>query len=418
MEAIMRIGLYVFILILIYGLTSCQTTDLEYSSGEISGYSYSVPLQLDDGWETGAPEPERLSLVTLGEGVRAIMRGEYPNIHSILIAHQGRLVFEEYFPGYSLGGKRKDFDQSTVHSLQSLTKSITALVVGVAVDQGYIEDINSSILSWYPEYDRRDRAAKKAITLQHLLTMQSGLEWNEWDRSRRSRFNDLNRHYRSRNPFDYLLKKRLVDEPGTRFSYNTATTNLIGDIVYRSTGYSFDEYAEQQLFKPLGIDNVSWEEVHPDIVCAGGCLRLTSRDVLKIGQLVLQNGKWQDRQIISEKWLEQALSPSVPFNEDADYGFLWWLLKETHPGTKNFLRPYVAGGTGGQYLFVYPQQDLVVVATGGNYFSERDTCIDWLHDYFLPAMSIEMLLKTSWRVWIDHDWQRRYRNWIPHSNVY
>ena len=372
-------------------LASCQTTQTEpeYSLAEIENYSYKTPVQLADGWETAKPEPQDISLVKLEDGVRAIMRGEYPRIHSILIAYQGKLIFEEYFPGYTYEGERTDYDHTTPHGLGSIAKSLTSLVFGIAYDQGYIEDIDSGILTWYPEYYRPDRAQKEAITIHHLLTMQSGLEWNEHSVSYNSRFNDMNRLIRSTNPVDFVLKKKLVDEPGTHFTYNCGCTNLLGDIIYRSTDQSIDEFAKENLFKPLGINNVQWFIFHPDRIIAGPRIDLLPRDLLKIGQLIMQNGMWEDNQIISEEWLSKVFYPSVSIDEwNVDYGFQWWLPRVIHPGTQKLLEPYMAGGRGGQWLMVYPEQNCILVMTGGNYNSE-DASYAWYDDYFLPALMVK-----------------------------
>jgi CubicO group peptidase (beta-lactamase class C family) len=375
-------------------LAACQTSDLGYMPGEIAGYSYTVPIQHEGGWDTASPEPQHLSVARLEEGVRAIMRGEYPNIHSILVASHGKLVFEEYFPGYAFHGEWTDFDSATSHTLQSATKSLTALVIGIAVDQGHIDDIDSSVLAWYPKYDRADRAQKEAITVRDLLTMRSGLEWNEWSVSPFSRFNDLNRFYRNRRPIEFLLRKDLVDEPGTTFSYNTGSTNLLGDLIYQSTGQTFDEYADQHLFRRPGIDNVRWESGHPDVISTGGGLKLRPRDFLRIGQLVLQNGTWEGTQVIPEEWLIQALYPSVSLDLvpdigfRTDYGFLWWLPSVIHPESQTVLRLYAAAGWGGQYLIIYPEQEIIIVMTGGNYEIDG-VCAQWHNEYLLPAIAVE-----------------------------
>jgi CubicO group peptidase (beta-lactamase class C family) len=378
------------LVILVFSLlASCQTSQPRYSLVEIENYSYVTPIQLADGWETAEPEPQVISLVKLDDGVKAIMRGEYPRIHSILIVHQGKLIFEEYFPGYTYEGKWTDYDHTTPHGLASIAKSLTSLVFGIAYDQGYIGDIDSSILTWYPEYDRPDRAKKEAITIRHLLTMQSGLEWNEHSLSYNSRFNDVNRFIRSKKPVDFVLKKKLVHEPGTHFNYNGGCTNLLGDIIYRSTDQYVDEFAKENLFKPLGISNVQWASFHPNMITAGQGIKLLLRDLLKIGQLILQNGIWEDKQIISEEWLKQVFYPSVSVDEwNVDYGFQWLLPKLIHPELQEALEPYAAGGRGGQGLIVYPEQDCIVVMTGGNYKSE-DSSAAWHEDYFLPALMVK-----------------------------
>jgi CubicO group peptidase (beta-lactamase class C family) len=378
----------IFVILFFPLLGACQTKQPGYSLAEIGNYSYKIPIRLADGWETAKPGPQAISLVKLEDGVKAIMRGEYPHIHSILIACQGKLIFEEYFPGYAYKGEWTDFNHATPHGLQSVTKSLTSLVFGIAFDQGYIENIDSSILNWYPEYDGSDRAEKKAITIRHLLSMQSGLEWNEWSRSYSSRFNDLNRFYRSKEPIDFVLKKKLVDEPGTNFSYNSACTSLLGDIIYRSTGQYFDEYAEQYFFKLLGINNIQWESILPNMITTAGGLKLRPRDLLKIGYLILQNGIWEDKQIISEEWLKQVFYPSAFTDESWDYGFQWVLPRIIHPRTQKVLESYLAGGFGGQYLIVYPEQNCIVVMTGGSYKSE-DSSAAWHDDYFLPALMVK-----------------------------
>ena len=378
-------------LLLISLLASCQTTqpEPEYSLAEIENYSYKTPVQLADGWETAKPEPQDISLVKLKDGVRAIMGGQYPRIHSILIAYQGKLIFEEYFPGYTYEGKWTYFNHTTPHRLASITKSLTSLVFGIVYDQGCIGDIDSSILTWYPEYDGPDRSEKEAITIRHLLTMQSGLEWNEHSVSYNSRFNDVNRFIRSKKPVAFVLNKKIVHEPGTHFTYNGGCTNLLGDIIYRSTDHYIDEFAMENLFKPLGINIVQWENSHPNMIVTSGGLKFIPRDLLKIGQLILQNGMWEDRQIITEDWLKQVFYRSVSVDEwNMDYGFLWLLPKHIHPGTQEVLEPYAAGGRGGQWLGIYPDQDCILVMTGGNYNS-HDSSTAWHDDFFLPALTVK-----------------------------
>ena len=256
-------------------------------------------------------------------------------------------------------------------------------------DQGYIGEIDSSILTWYPEYDKPDRTKKEAITIRHLLTMQSGLEWNEHSVSYNSRFNDVNRFIRSKKPVAFVLNKKIVHEPGTHFTYNGVCTNLLGDIIYRSTDHYIDEFAMENLFKPLGIDIVQWENSHPNMIVTSGGLKFIPRDLLKIGWLILQNGMWEDRRVISEEWLKKVFYPSVSVDEwNVDYGFQWWLPRIIHPATQKVLEPYMAGGRGGQWLMVYPEQNYILVMTGGNYNSE-DASYAWHDDYFLPALKVE-----------------------------
>ena len=371
-------------------LAACQTTrpKPDYSLADIENYTYKQPVQLADGWQTAKPRPQDISLTKLEDGVRAVMAGEYPRIHSILIAHQGKLIFEEYFPGHDYEGERKDYDHTMPHSLGSIAKSLTTLVFGIAYDQGYIGDFDSSIIAWYPEYGGPDRVEKETITVRHLLTMQSGLEWNEHDVSYNSHFNDMNRLIRSKNPVDFMLNKRFVDEPGTRFTYNCGCTNLLADIIYRTTDQHIDEFAEENLFKPLAISTAEWFTSPQGTVIAGVRIDLLPRDLLRIGQLIMQNGMWENKQIISEEWLRLMLNPSVTIDDwQVDYGFQWWLPGVIDPSTQKLLKPYMAGGRGGQWLMVYPEQNFILVMTGGNYDSD-DASYAWHDDYFLPALKV------------------------------
>jgi CubicO group peptidase (beta-lactamase class C family) len=380
-----------FLILLVSILACCQTAQLEpeYSPAEIENYSHKTPIQLGDGWQTADPEPQNISFPILEEGVRAIMRGEYPRIHSILIASQGKLIFEEYFPGYTNEGKWINYNHGTAHNLASISKSLTTLIFGIAYDQGYIKDLDSSALAWYPEYDRPDRTQKEAITIRHLLTMQAGLEWNEHNISYNSARNDMNRLIRSKDPPGFFLKKELVHEPGTSFTYSCGCTHLLSDIIYRSTDQYIDAFAMEYFFEPLGIDYARWVSFHPEIILAGPGIDLLPRDLLKIGQLIMQNGMWEDKQIISMEWLSKAFYPSLSIDEwNLDYGFQWWLPRVTFPETEELLEPYVAGGLGGQWLMVYPKQDCVLVMTGGNYNTD-DESYEWHDDYFLPALRVK-----------------------------
>jgi len=374
------------------GVTSCRTADPGRPEGylftpeQIDTYAYAAPDDLGDGWTTAAADPDRLDVALLEEGIRAIMRGEYPEMHSILIAQDGDLVFEHYFPGTNGDGEWVDFGPSTLHTLQCATKSLTGIAVGMAIDQGHIPGVEASVLSWYPEYDEPDRAEKEEITLRHLLTNTAGLEWNEWYVSVYSRKNDLNRHYRSRRPYDFLLEKPLATKPGAQFNYNTAIGNLIGDVVERATGQPFYEYMAENLFEPIGIRDVEWIDQRPELVCSGAGLWLRPRDLLRFGQFVMQGGTWKGRQLVSIEWIEESVKPVsyVPAG-DTWYGFLWWRPNGFHPSGNDDNRPWLAGGEGGQWLCIYPDLELIAVTTGGNMFT-HDYCADWLQDYFLPAV--------------------------------
>lgn len=174
------------------------------------------------------------------------------------------------------------------------------------------------------------------------------------------------------------------------FSYNTAGSNFLGEIITRATGMPFLEYAQESLFGPLGIASASWEEWQgdPETTCAGGCLSITPRDILKIGQLLLQNGEWDGRSIVSKEWLEASFTPHAYVNEQIGYGYHWWLPSHRVPGTDREVHSIVAGGHGGQWLMIFPDRDLILVTTGGSFFKDDQSYL-WIHRYFFPAIGIE-----------------------------
>ena len=180
-----------------------------------------------------------------------------------------------------------------------------------------------------------------------------------------------------------------MSEPGSRFNYNTAIGNLIGDLVARATGQPFYEYIQKNLFEPLGIRDVGWSDEHPDLVSSGAGLRLRPRDLLRFGQFVMQGGVWEGQQLVSFEWIEKSVRPVsyVPAG-DTWYGYLWWRPNGFHPSGHDDNRPWLAGGEGGQWLCIYPDLEVIAVTTGGNLFT-HDYCADWLRDYFLPAVTTD-----------------------------
>lgn len=177
----MRLGRFLCSLLLAVSIftASCRTAEepvQPVSTAQYEDYSYRVPEQLDDFWLPAEIDPQVLSIPTLERGINAVNRGEYPEIHSMLIAHRGRLVFEKYFTGHNWFGERIEYNYAIPNRVASLTKGITGLVVGIAVDNGHIKNLDAPALDWYPEYTRRDRIEKEKITIENLLTMESGLE--------------------------------------------------------------------------------------------------------------------------------------------------------------------------------------------------------------------------------------------------
>jgi CubicO group peptidase (beta-lactamase class C family) len=222
--------------------------------------------------------------------------------------------------------------------------------------------------------------------LWHLLTMTSGLEWNEGEYGYEDRRNDLIQLWYVSDPVEYILAKPAVARPGARWYYSGGNTNLLGEIIRRTTGQRMDAFAEERLFAPLGITSYKWDHINPDFIHASGNLELRPRDLAKLGQLYLDDGAWQGKQVVSTEWVRQSTQaqtalPGRPSTEG--YGYQWW-IKHYYLGSTP-VRCFYAAGWGGQRIAVLPELDMVVVLTGGNYVGA--TPVDEIiQEYVLPAV--------------------------------
>ncbi|MBN9179408.1 MAG: beta-lactamase family protein, partial [Microbacterium sp.] len=249
------------------------------------------------------------------------------NVHSVLVARRGTLLFERYFSCPDEVNNRKvenvTFDVGTLHDMKSVSKSVASLVVGTASDRGLIRSVDEPILSFFPELSALRSPEKDRLQLAHALTMSLGLKWVEATPSN-NYDNDEVRMQMARDPCRYVLGLPVVSSAGQEFFYNTGALTLVSAIVHKATGRPLDEFARQTLFEPLGITAVEWKRVRGDSD-AGGGLRLRPRDMAKIGQLVLAGGRWNDRQVVSKTWIETSTAPKLKATNDQSYGYLWWL---------------------------------------------------------------------------------------------
>ncbi|WP_213955078.1 MULTISPECIES: serine hydrolase [unclassified Variovorax] len=293
------------------------------------------------------------------------------NIHSVLVVRSGKLVFERYFrgpdqiPDLFFGSRVEDvvFDADTLHNLKSASKSVASLAVGIAIDQGLIRSINQPIFDFFPECADLRTPDKDRLQLLHALTMTMGLTWVEATPATGEN-NDESRMHRAADPSRYVLGLAPTAPPGQEFFYNTGALTLVSAIVHKATGRPLDEFARTELFKPLGITDFEWSRVKGDSD-AGGGLRMRPRDMAKIGQLVLAGGRWNDRQVVSNGWVEASTSPKLKATGDQSYGYLWWLGRAR--ANAHVVKWIGALGRGGQYIRIVPKLDLVVVVTAGYY---------------------------------------------------
>jgi CubicO group peptidase (beta-lactamase class C family) len=377
------------ILLCFYWLASCRPAAED-----------NVNQQTPSGWETAQPDEVGIDGEILVDLVSWISSEEYPNIHSVLIVKDGKLVFERYFPGYAwdwdadqFQGEFTEFDSETLHSIMSVSKVFTSTLAGIAVEQGFISDLDQPVLSYFPEYSSLSDRQKNDITLEHLLTMSSGLQWNsiEIPISTRDPRSDVYQMHLSVDPVAYVLAKPLTAEPGSQWYYSNGDVTLLGEVIRAASDLSLDQFAEQYLFTPLGITDYRWRTIgDTDVIAAGGGLELRPRDMAKLGLLYLNGGVWNGEQIISAEWVGESVSDqaTVQFDWLAEflgegYGYYWWLPSlQTEAGE---YATYTSTGWGGQRIYIFPGLDMVVVITGGNYVSE-DPAREIIEEYILPSV--------------------------------
>jgi len=370
---------------------SCDTpTDLQYS--------YQVPEKTDDGWETAAVESVGMERDSLESLLRLIASTPNHMIHGILIVRDQKLVFEEYWDGSDLDLDEgldpieTDFDRETLHYMASVSKSITSALVGIAVDQGLIGGVDEPVFSFFPGYQDLKTSGNEQITLRHMLAMSSGFDWNEHEYG----FDDpRDSHYQmfdTSDPLRFLLGRNLVATPGTEFLYNSGDTNLLGEIVRRASSSSYlAEFADRYLFRPLGIAAFQWTRfgLADEITFASGGLYLRPRDMAKFGALYLNEGAWNGEQVISASWVNASREMAIQLVGDYrtlyGYGYQFWLGRI--PYRQSTVEYYRAAGWGGQYIYVLPELDMVVVFTAGGYYDTRPINFNTvIEDYIFEAI--------------------------------
>lgn len=295
------------------------------------------PTLLPDGWQVSTPELEGLDPARIHEVYELLFSEErLPTIRSLLVVRHGKLVAE----GYS----RDPRDRDRVQELQSATKSITSLLVGIARAEGLIGSLDTPLYELLPEHFDEE-SAKRTITLRHVLTMKAGLEFD-------NREDVATFIYSPGSSVAQVLHRPLRFEPGSTFYYTDGTPQLAAGALMAAGGGTLEEYARHRLFGPMGIQDIRWEK-HGDGLSFGAFgLWLRPRDMAKIGQLMLQGGTWEGRRVVPSEWIEE----STRVHANGDYGYYWWINEEG--------RVYRASGDGSQIIFVHEPADLVIVLTG------------------------------------------------------
>ena len=346
-----------------------------------------VPADREDGWAVGAPEAEGFEPRLMDLLHHDLSTRRIEEVDALLIARNGVLVYEGYY--------HPDAGVDALHQLNSATKSVASMTVGVAVGQGLIPGYEVPIEDLFPEAADLFTAdpRKRDITLGDLLTMRSGLAWDSEALESRER-DDI---YINTAPdaARYVLEKSVLREPGTVFEYNSGCSMLLTGLIPNVSGLEAHVFAERYLFEPLGIQEYLWQTTGDGTTRGMDGLHMRGRDLLKLGQLYLQDGRWEGQQIVPSSWIDASFQPWTPTNwSTSRYGFQWWMYDYSPSGKTGDGKYglFTASGFGGQKLFVVPELDLVAVFFGctseGYDCGISDTVPETvMYDYVLPAVT-------------------------------
>lgn len=312
--------------------------------------------QPDNSWEFDAPEDHQMD-PSVFEALHAALPGS--GIHAMVTVKDGVIIDEYYADGYGEG---------SLFQIHSASKSFTSVLIGIAIDEGYIDSVDDPLSKYLPQVLEQEDARKHGLTLRHLLTHTSGLEWYEWG----SGYSNWNEFRSAGNWVDYILGRNLVHEPGAVFNYSTGNTHLLSAALQAATGMTQEEYCRAHLFDPMGVsEEAHWNTDPQGIADGGNGLIISPRDAAKFGQLFLDGGAWRGQQLVPAAWVEESTALQSPGPGDATgtYGYQWWRRTHTTGEYGTYATPYptasydtyFAFGHAGQFIYVVPELDLVTV---------------------------------------------------------
>ena len=341
---------------------------------------------IDGGdWPRVAPDSVGLAPAALDALDADFRTGAIPLVDSILVLRCGSLAFERHYvhdyaaiytqEAQQVGplnphrtGPYNYFDPAwhpywhgtDAHSLQSVTKSVTSATFGAAILRGdFKASLDTPVLHWFdPARVQHIDARKRAMTLRHLLTMSSGLDWDE-DLPYADPKNAASRMEATRDWVKFVIDRPMAYEPGTHFAYSSGVSELLADIFRKETGQDLEDYARNHLFEPLGIHGYHWKRTPLGEVDTEGGLFLPDYSLAKIGELYRQLGVWHGVRLLGEEWVRDSVSPHVDVGQGYQYGYQWWLV----PYGDGTRQAWSGLGFGGQYVFVMPEDGVVAVST-------------------------------------------------------
>ena len=340
-------------------------------------------------WPVSTPQSQSMNADSLQSFDDAIASGKYGNVDGMMITRNGKLVYQKrYIHDYDKifgdsAGKKSGLNQhdpggpynyynpwwhpyyrrGELHSLQSVTKTITSVIIGVATARKEFPDLSTTVLSFFDTTQVKnidDR--KRKMTIRHLLTMTAGFDWDESLHYSDPK-NDCSVMEGSFDWVQYVINKPMAFEPGQSFTYNSGASQLLSYIFRKATGKDIEEYASQYLFSPLGINEYFWKRIPSGLSDTEGGLYLAATDLAKIYYLVLKEGNWNGRQILTREWVKASVNPAITVRQGVKYGYKWWLYVY---GNDNSKYAWTGSGFGGQWPIIIPEYDIVAVFTGWN----------------------------------------------------
>lgn len=348
------------------------------SPGFAATWRYEAPAALADGIHTGAAPDSGLNPAALERVVQGVLDGSWPDVHSVLVHHRGRLVLEQYFYGYSV---------QRPHQMRSATKSVVSLLAGIAAARPGGAQLDTPVFTRLPYTDYANADPRKPrITLEQLLTMRSGLACNDWDAKSPGNESKL---YESPDWVKATLDLPMETDPGGTARYCSGAVAVVGRVTERAMNTSLPEFAQAALFGPLGVKRSDWRWNYQldNSNREYSQIHLRPRDLLKIGLLFANGGAWQGQQIVPAAWVRASLEPHADLGGNG-YGYFWWrrwLDVPTASGTQR-ISFSAAQGNGGQRILLLPQFELVVVFTGGDYNSGSAPPNRIMASVILPAL--------------------------------
>ncbi|MCP4981315.1 MAG: serine hydrolase [Gammaproteobacteria bacterium] len=352
-------------------------------AGSTSPSLTNSPEQRDNDWVTTTLEASGFDSAKMAVLTQRLKSGWHHNVHMVLVEHDGRLVYEKYLAGkdQSWGADlgHRVFKQDSRHDLRSVSKSVTALLLGIALGDDFEDALQRPVIEYFPEYAAQVAPGVEAVTLHQVLTMSAGFEWNEMEVPYSNNQNDEIRMYYTDDPVQFVLTRPLRDPPGESWYYNGGMTMVLAALVEKISGKPFLEFARETLTEPLGISDkdVEWKGLgiwrsNVSLPSAASGLRMRARDLAKIGSLMLHDGRWNGRQVVPQAWIRVSSERHMEQNRPKwslegiyGYGYHWW-----HGNFKGEYGDFsaIAGvGYGGQRVYIIPERKLVITIFAGNY---------------------------------------------------